>query len=72
MAEGGSGRVLAWVVASILVVLFVSSLSMNGTWMGGIGMGSMMSVGVALLAITVLAAYGFGRMERKVEDLGRK
>ena len=72
MAEVVSGKVLAWVLTSILVALFISSLSMNGTWMGGVGMGSMMIAGAVLLALAVFVAYRFGRLERKVEDLGPK
>lgn len=72
MAEARPGQVLAWAVAAVLVVLFLMSFTMDGTWMGGMGMGWMMGGGVLLLALALYVAYRFGRMEQKVEDLDKK
>lgn len=72
MADAKTGQVMAWLVAALFVVLLVMSFSMNGTWMGGMGMAWMMGGGVILLALAVYFAYPFGRMEQKLEDLEAK
>lgn len=71
MAEPRTGQVLAWAIAAALVLLLVGSFSMNGTWMGGMGMGWMMGGGILLLGLAIYFAYRFGRMEEKVDNLQR-
>lgn len=68
MADVKPGLVLAWVLAGILVLGFALSMSMDGTWMGGMGMGWMMGFGLLLLVGAVYVAYRFGRLEQKVDD----
>lgn len=65
----GPGLVAAWVVAGVLLLLFLGSYSMSGTWMGGVGMGWMMVAGILLLGAAGYVAYRFGRLQQKAEDV---
>ena len=71
MAETQSPQIVAWAIAALLVVLLLVSFSSDGTWMGGMGMGWMMGGGIVLLGLALYVAYRFGRLEQKVEDIGK-
>lgn len=67
-----NAMVLFWVCVGVLVLLFGTSMSGTGTWMGGIGMGWMMGIPVLLLAGAVWFAYSYGRMSQKVDELSQR
>lgn len=65
MAERQRGEVAAWIVAAILVVLLVASLTGAGTLMGGIGMAWMILLPLALIGGVAYLAYRSGQEAAK-------
>ena len=65
------GHLLAALAGAALVLFVVSSFALENGWqwhMAG-GMAWMMAGGLVLIAVALVAAYRFGRLEQQVDDL---
>ena len=58
-----------WACAAVGLLAFGLSLTGNGTWMGGIGMGWMMAVPLVAVVVALTFAYRYGRMSERVDRL---
>jgi uncharacterized membrane protein len=60
--------IILWICAAVLILFFGMSMSMDGTFMGGMNMGWMMAIPLLVLGVAIYFAYRYGRMAERIDQ----